>query len=79
MILAFFSTKHSVRSAFDFKERNGIHDVQQMEKVIPFIACVISCGSCVYKLVLGFNIVNLNSWIQIASVQQQINCISVGY
>ena len=35
-------------------------DIEQIEKIVPFVTCEISFGSNVCELVFGVNVKNLN-------------------
>ena len=53
-------------------------DVEQTQKMIPFIACEISLCQYVCELVLGVNVFDLDLWVQIDSIKQPIKSNSVG-
>ena len=46
-------------------------DVEQTQKMIPFITCEISLCQCVCELVLGVNVFDLDCGVQIASIKWQ--------
>ena len=46
--------------------------------MIPFITCEISLCQCVYELVLGVFVFDLNLAVQIDSIKQSIKSNSVG-
>ena len=53
-------------------------DVEQTQKMIPFITCKISICQYVCELVLGVNMFDVDLWVQIDSVEQPIKRNSVG-
>ena len=53
-------------------------DVDQTQKMIPFITCEISLCQYVCELVLGVNVFDLDLGVQIDSVKQLIKSNSVG-
>ena len=53
-------------------------DVEQTQKLIPFITCEISLGQYVCELVFGVNVFDLDLGVQIDSVEQPIKSNSVG-
>ena len=53
-------------------------DIEQTQKMIPFITCEISLCQYVCELVLGVNVFDLNLEIKIDSIKQPIKCNSVG-
>ena len=53
-------------------------DVEQTQKMIPFITCEISLCQYVCELVLGVNVFDLDLGVQIISVKQPIQSNSVG-
>ena len=53
-------------------------DVEQTQKMIPFITCEISLREYVCELVFGVIVLNLNVGIQIDSIKQPIKSNSVG-
>ena len=53
-------------------------DVEQTQKMIPFITCEISLYQYDCELVLGVNIFDLDLGVQIDSVEQPIKGNSVG-
>ena len=53
-------------------------DVEQTQKMIPFITCEVSFGQYVCELVLGVNVFDLDFGVQIDSVKQPIKSNSVG-
>ena len=53
-------------------------DVKQMKKFVTIIACDIASCQCVFMLVSGVNIPNLNFGVQIHSVKQPFKFNSVG-
>ena len=53
-------------------------DVEQTQKMIPFITCEISLCQYVCKLILGVNVFDLDLGVQIHSVTQPIMGNSVG-
>ena len=52
-------------------------NVEQTQKMNPFVTCEISCGWHVGKLVFGVDVLDLDFWVQINSIKQPINCNSV--
>ena len=53
-------------------------DVEQTQKMIPFIMCEISLCQCVCELVLGVNVFDLDLGVHIDSIKQPIKSNSVG-
>ena len=53
-------------------------DVEQTQKMIPFITCEISLCQYVCELVLGVNVLYLDLGVQIDSIKQTIKSNSVG-
>ena len=53
-------------------------DVEQTQKMIPFITCEISLCQHVCELVLGVNVFDLDLGVQIDSMKQPIKGNSVG-
>ena len=53
-------------------------DVEQIQKMIPFITCENSLGQYVCELVLGVNVFDLDLGLQIDSIEQPIKSNSVG-
>ena len=52
-------------------------DVEQTQKMIPFVTCEISLRQHVCELVLGVNVFDLDLGVQIDSVKQPIKSNSV--
>ena len=46
-------------------------NVEQTQKMIPFVTCEISFGYYVCELVLGVNVLDLDFWVQIDSIDNQ--------
>ena len=53
-------------------------NVKQTQKMIPFVTCEISLGEHVCELVFGVNVLDLDYWVQIDSIEQPIKRNSVG-
>ena len=53
-------------------------NVEQTQKMIPFITCEVSLGQYVYELVLGINEFDLDVGVQINSIEQPIKSNYVG-
>ena len=53
-------------------------DVEQAQKMIPFITCEVSLGQYVCEWVFGVNVFDLNFGVQIDSIKQPIKSNSVG-
>ena len=55
-----------------FKTIDGteIADVEQTQKMIPFVTCEISLGQYVCEFVLGVNVFDLDFGVQIDSIEQ---------
>ena len=53
-------------------------DVEQTQKMIPFITCEFSLGQFVSELVFGVNVFDLDFGVQIDSIEQLIKSNSVG-
>ena len=62
-----------------FKTFDGTEmaDVEQTQKMIPFITCEISLCQCVCELVLGVNVIDLDLGVQIDSIKQPIKSNAV--
>ena len=54
-------------------------DVEQTQKMIPFITCEISLCQCVCELVLGVSVFDLDFGVEIDSLKQPIKSNSVGF
>ena len=54
-------------------------DVEQTQKMVPFITCEGSLGQYVCELVFGVDVLNLDFGVQINSIEQPIKSNSVGY
>ena len=53
-------------------------DVEQTQKMVPFITCEISIRQYVCDLVLGVNVFDLDLGVQIECIKQSIKSNSVG-
>ena len=53
-------------------------DIEQVEKMIPFIPREISRREHACELVFGVNVLDLNLWIKIDTVKQPVKSNSVG-
>ena len=53
-------------------------NVQQTQKMIPFITCEISIGQSFCELVLGVNVFDVDIDVQIDSIKQPIKRNAVG-
>ena len=53
-------------------------DVEQTQKMIPFITCKFSLGQHVCELVLGVNVFDSDFGVHIDSIEQPIKSNSVG-
>ena len=53
-------------------------NVEQKQKMIPFVTCEISLGQYVGKLVFGVDVLDLDFWVQIDSIEEPIKRNSVG-
>ena len=53
-------------------------NVEQKQKMIPFITCEISLGQYVCELVSGVNVFDLDFGVQIDYIEQPIKSNSVG-
>ena len=53
-------------------------NVEQIQKMIPFITCEISLAQHVCELVFGVNVFDLDLGVQIDSIEQPIKSNSVG-
>ena len=53
-------------------------DVEQTQKMIPFITCEISLCQYVCELVFGVNVFDFDFWVQVYSIKQPIKSNSVG-
>ena len=68
------SSRHRLQAVGGIEKAN----VEQTQKMIPFITCEISLCQYVCELVLGVNVFDLDLGIQIDSVKQPIKSNSVG-
>ena len=75
MVFLFFQKMERMLAATKHRE---IHDVQQMEKMIPLIAGEFTFGQHVCELFSGVHLFDLDLWVQIDSVRQPIQRNSVG-
>ena len=46
------------------------HNIEQLEKMVPFVASECACGQHVCKLVSSVDIVDLDFWIEVDPVNQ---------
>ena len=53
-------------------------DVEQTQKMIPFIICEISLRQYVCELIFGVDVFDLDLGVQIDSIKQSIKSNSVG-
>ena len=53
-------------------------DVEQRQKMIPFITCEVSLYQHVCELVLGVNVFELDLGVQVDSIKQPVKSNSVG-
>ena len=53
-------------------------NVEQTQKMIPFITCEFSLGQHVCELVFGINVLDSDIGVQIDSIEQPIKSNSVG-
>ena len=53
-------------------------DVEQTQKMIPFVTCEISLCQHVGELVFCVDVLDLDFWVQIDSIEQPIKSNSVG-
>ena len=53
-------------------------DVEQTQKMIPFITCEISLCQYVCELILGVNVFDLDLGVQIDSIKRPIKSNTVG-
>ena len=53
-------------------------DVEHTQKMIPFITCEVSLGQYVGKLVFGVDVLDVDFWTQIDSIELPIKRNSVG-
>ena len=53
-------------------------NVEQTQKMIPFVTCEISLCQYVCELVFGVDVLDLDFWVQIDSIEKPIKCNSVG-
>ena len=68
----------SFRHHFKTIGGTGTADVEQTQKMIPFITCEISLGQYVCEVFFGVNVLDLNVGVQIDSIEQPIKSNSVG-
>ena len=67
----------SFRHRFKTINETEMADVEQTQKMIPFITCEISLCQYACELVLGVNVFDLDLGIQIDSIKQPIQSSSV--
>ena len=72
------SSPASFRHRFKTIDGTEMADVEQTQKMIPFITCEISLRQYVCELVLGVNVFDVDLGVQIDSVTQPIKSNSVG-
>ena len=53
-------------------------DIEQTQRMIPFVTCEISFGQNVSQLVFGVDVLDLDFGVQINSIEQPIKSNSVG-
>ena len=55
-------------------------DIEQAQQMIPLVTCETSFGQDVSKLVLGVDVLDLDIWVQVDSIEQPIkrNSVSPG-
>ena len=68
----------SFRHHFKTSGRTELANVEQTQKMIPFITCQISLGQYVCELVFGVNVFDLDLGVQIDSIEHPIKSNSVG-
>ena len=68
----------SFRHCFRANCRTEMADIEQAQQMIPFVTCEISFGQYVCELVLGVNVLDLNFWVQVHSIEWPIKRNSVG-
>ena len=69
---------HSFRYHFRTIGRTEMADVEQTQKMIPFVTSEVSLGQYVCELVSGVNIFDLDFRVKIDSIEQPIKSNSVG-
>ena len=52
-------------------------NIEQAQQMIPLITCEMSFGQNVSELVLGVDVLDLDFWVQVDSIEQPINSNSV--
>ena len=68
----------SFRHHFGTLCRTEMAHVKQTQKMVPFFTCDISLGQHVCELVFGIDVLDLDFWVQIDSIEQPIESNSVG-
>ena len=65
---------------FDIVSIDGtdMADIEQTQKMIPFITCEVALCQYICELVFGFNVFDLDFGVEIDSVKQPIKSNSVG-
>ena len=58
--------------------RTEMADIEQAQQMIPLITCEISFGFYVSELVFGVDALDLDFWVQVYSIEQQVKRNSVG-
>ena len=53
-------------------------DIEQTQKMIPFTTCEVSLDQYVGKLVFGVDVLDLDFWVQVDSIEKPIKRNSVG-
>ena len=53
-------------------------DIEQAQQMIPLITCEISFGKDVSKLVFGVDVLGLDFWVKVTSIEQPIKRNYVG-
>ena len=63
------SLLHSFRHRFEAAGSAQNADIEQMDKIIPFITCEIAICQNVSELVFGVNILDLDFWVQVFGIR----------
>ena len=69
----------SIRELKWLRERKGnVHYVEQLEKLIPFIATIRTFRQDVSELATGVTTFHLDQWVKSDPVEQPVMCHSLG-
>ena len=60
------------------RKNRHIHDVEQLEQLLPFVTSECSSGRDGCELASGVNIFHVERWVKIVPVEQPVKSYSVG-